>query len=229
MDQNPYRAPTNASPSGLRRVPTDAVPSEPEFGVVGVVEQAAKPPREWRLALGREEAWLLVPTESSAFVLTHAELAEHGTIMPWARFVALVLRGLLPDGRAIAFKVEGDGIEVFRRWVISRRDLHVGSALGKRLRYSLPLGIFIAATALPILGPGLDPFALVFGAGIAALAVIGPRVPRRGLFAVEAVLWFSLAASHAVSVVDGSKWSIPFAIFALFIGRQSLRTFSFYR
>ncbi len=228
-DRNPYAAPIASTADGLRRVPIQAVPPEPELGMVDVVEQAATPPRTWRLALGRDEAWLFVPTESSAFALSHAELAEHASILPWSRFVALVVHGLLPGGRAIAFKIEGDAIEPLRRWVTSMRELHVGSALRKRLRYSLPLGIFVAATALPILGPGFDPFALAFGAGIALLAVVGPRAPRRGFFAVEALLWFSLAASHVVSVFDGSTWSIPFAIFALFIGRQSLRTFSFYR
>lgn len=229
MDRNPYAAPIATTAGGLRRIPIDAVPAEPEYGTLDVVEQAAKPPRSWRLALGRHEAWLFAPAESSAFALTHAELAQHATILPWSRFVALVVRGLLPDGRAIAFKIEGAAIDPFRRWVTSMRELHVASALRKRLRYSLPLGIFIAATALPILGPGFDPFALAFGAGIAILAAVGPRAPRRGLFAVEALLWLSLAASHVVSVVHGSTWSIPFALFAVFIGRQSLRTFSFYR
>jgi hypothetical protein len=229
-DRNPYASPAaSAGPGALRRVPIDTVPAEPPFGVINVTEQAAKPPRAWRLALGRDEAWLSVPGEESAFVLTHAELAEHGNLLRWARFIAIVLRGLAPDGRAIAFKIEGEGIAMFRSWILSARQIHVEKALKKRLRFSLPIGLFVAATALPILGPRLDPFALVFGAGLAVLALVGPRFPRPSMFAVEAVLWFALGASHLMSLIGGSTWSILFLFVCLLIGRQSLRTFSFYR
>jgi hypothetical protein len=229
-DRNPYASPTIAGgPHAVRRAPIASVPTEPELGVVDILEQAASPPRKWRLALTRAEAWLYVPGQDSAFVFTHAELAEQANVMLWGRFVAVVLNGLLPDGRAIAFRIDGDAIPIFRRFLHTERELHVRSALKRRVRLALPLGVFAAAFALPILGPSLDPFGLVFGVGLVALALLGPRHPRPVLFVLDTIVWWALAASHGVSIANGSKISIPFAIFAFFIGRQSLRAFSFYR
>ena len=229
-DRNPYASPAVAAGShAARRVPIETVPSEPELGAIDVLEQAASPPRTWRFAFTRDEAWLYLPAEQSAFVFTHADFVEHGNVMLFGRFVAVVLNGLLPDGRALAFRVEGDGIPILRRWIHEARDLHVAGALRRRLRSALPLGVFATAFALPILGPDLDPFGLAFGVGLCGLAVLGPRYPRPILLLVDALIWWSLAASHGVAIANGSKWSIPFALFAVLIGRQSLRAFRFYR
>jgi hypothetical protein len=233
QDRNPYASPGITAgatrPGAVRRAPIASVPAEPELGVVDIVEQAASPARKWRLAFTREEAWLFVPDQDSAFVFTHAELAERGTIMLWGRFVALVVNGLLPEGRALAFRVDGEAIPSLRRWIHFARDIHVGSALKKRVRRALPLGMFATALALPILGVDFDPFGLVFGLGLIALAILAPRFPRPGMFVVDAVVWWALAASQGVSIAHGSKISIPFAVFALLFGRQSLRAYRFYR
>src|SRR5690606_33740331 len=146
---------------------------------------------------------------------------------PWGRTVMLAMRGMRPGGRAVAFKIEAGHVEALRRWVAHRPDV-LAAALKKRLRFSLPLGLFVAMTALPILGGGFDPFAFAFGPGLVVLAVVGPRYPRRGLLAFDAVLWFCLAASHARSAYEGTAWSIFFAILALLIGRQSLSAHRFY-
>jgi hypothetical protein len=230
MDRNPYATP--GGPAGahmLRTVPIESVPTEPAMGMIDIVEQAARPPRAWRLAFGEEAAWLYLPTERTAFELGHAALAEHGTIMPWSRFVALVLRGLLPDGHALAFKVEGDRIAPFRRWVLLRRELVIGAAPKKGARFSLAIGVFIAVTGLPGIAEHFDPFMFAFGAGFALLAIVGPRRPRAWLFAVEALVWLSFTASSVVNAIDGSKLSVVFAIVGLLIGRQSLLKFRFYR
>jgi hypothetical protein len=230
QDRNPYASPAVAvGPKAVRRAPIGSVPVEPELGIVDIVEQAASPARKWRLAFTREEAWLYVPDQDAAFVFTHAELAEQGNIMLWGRFVALVLNGLLPEGRALAFRVDGEAIPILRRWIHCAREIHVANALKRRVRRGLPLGIFATALALPILGLDFDPFGLVFGLGLVALALIGPRFPRPSMFVVDAIVWWALAASQGVAVANGSKLSIPFAIFALFLGRQSLRAYRFYR
>lgn len=230
MERNPYASPANGvGPRSARRVPIDAVPAEPDVGLVDVVEQAGSPPRSWRLALSRDEAWLYLPAEQSAFAFTHAELAEQGNVIVWGRFVALVLNGLLPDGRAIAFKIEGEALPVFRRWIHEARDLHVANALKHRLRAALPIGLFAALIALPILGPTLDPFGFAFGVGLVGLALVGPRHPRPTMLLADALVWWALAASQAVSAYEGSKLSIAFAILAVFFGRQSLRMYTFYR
>lgn len=229
--QNPYASPTEpGGPNTLRRVGMDAVPAEPPMGLINVVEQAAKPPRAWRMAFGADEAWLYMPDEHSAFVLTHAELAEHANMMPWGPFLMLAMRGMVPDGRAIAFKVEGDAIAVFRRWAFTKRDLILAAVLKKRLRYSLPLGIFISALALPILGDGVQPLSLIFGVGIALLALIAPRKPHPFVFVIESVLWLCYGGGSVLHAVNsGSKLSIFFALMCLFFARQSFRTYSFYR
>lgn len=229
-DRNPYASLTIAGGArAVRRVPIASVPPEPGLGVVDIVEQAASPPRKWRLAFTRDEAWLYVPDQDSAFVFTHAELVEQGNVMLWGRFIAVVLNGLLADGRAIAFRIDGDAMAIFQRWIHGARELHVANALKRRVRLALPLGAVATALALPILGPKLDPFGLVFGVGLIALAILGPRYPRPVLLVVDAVVWWALAASQGVSAANGSMLSIPFSIFALFFGRQSLRAFSFYR
>jgi hypothetical protein len=230
QDRNPYASPAIAAgPRALRRVPIASVPAEPELGFADIVEQAASPPRKWRLAFTSDEAWLYVPDQDSAFVFTHAEFVEQANVMLWGRFIAVIVNGLLPQGRALAFRLDGDAVTMFRRWVHCARELHVGSALKRRVRLALPLGVFATAFALPILGPNLDPFGLVFGVGLIALAILGPRYPRPILLLVDVVVWWALAVSHGISIANGSKISIPFAIFAFFIGRQSLRAFLFYR
>lgn len=139
------------------------------------------------------------------------------------------MNGLLPEGRAIAFKLEGDAVELLRRWMHGAKDLHVGNALKRRLRSALPLGLLATGIALPVLGEKLDPFGLAFGVGLTTLAFVGPRHPRPVLLVLDVVVWWSLAASHIVSAANGSKWSVLFALFALLIGRQSLRAYRFYR
>jgi len=230
MERNPYASPvTSPIAGGARRVPIASVPAEPEHGLVNVVEQAAQPPRAWRIAFGRDEAWLFVPDEESAFAFTHAEMAEHANIMLWGNFVILGLRGLLPDGRAIAFKVEGDAKGALRRWLRSNQRVHVERALKRRLRFSLPLGIFMTLMALPILRPNVEPFTLVFGLGIAALAIVAPRAPRPVLLAVDGVLWLALGAGNVVNAVHGSTASGFFALVCLLLARGAFRDFAFYR
>ena len=230
MDRNPYASPAIAAgPGVLRRVPIETVPQEPELGLANIIEQAASPPRAWRLAFAREEAWLFVPGEQSAFVLTHAELAENGTVLLWGGFVAVTLTGLLPDGRAIAFRFDGNAKDLLRRFIGGARDLHVASALKRRLRAALPIGIFATAVALPILGDKLDPFQAAFGIGLVALAILGPRYPRPIMLALDGIVWWLLAASHVVAALNGSKLSIALALLTIFFGRQSLRAYAFYR
>lgn len=230
MDRNPYASPAIAAgPGVLRRVPIEAVPQEPELGLATVLEQAASPPRAWRIAFARQQAWLFVPDEQSAFVFTHAELAENATILLWGGFVAVTLTGLLSDGRAIAFKLEGDAKELLRRWIHEAHALHVASALRRRLRAALPIGIFATAVALPILGDKLDPFQAAFGIGLVALSILGPRHPRPIMLALDGIVWWLLAASHVVAAVNGSKLSIALALLTIFFGRQSLRAYAFYR
>lgn len=85
MERNPYASPALPSGAGaLRRVPIASVPAEPELGLANIIEQAASPPRAWRLAFSREEAWLFVPDEQSAFVFTHAEFVQQANVMLWA-------------------------------------------------------------------------------------------------------------------------------------------------
>jgi hypothetical protein len=231
-DRNPYASPATATagPSALRRVPIASVPAEPEVGVVDIVEQAASPPRRWRLAMSRKEAWLFVPGEADAFAFTHAELAPQANIMIWSRFVALVLNGLLPDGRALAFRIDGDAIAVFRRFIHEAREVHIANAFKRRVRFALPFGALAAFFALPIAGTSFDPFTLAFGIGLAALAIVGPRFPRPILFVVDALVWLSLAASHGLSVVKtDSKLGIVFAILCVVLGSRSVQAFFFYR
>ena len=230
MDRNPYASPNAAvGPHMLPSVPIEAVPADPPLGVIDVVEPAGTPPRTWRLAFAEDTAWLYVPTEGTAFELRHADIAEHGSILVWGGFVALALRGLLSEGRAISFKVEGPRIAPFRAWVLRERELILGAAFTRGARFNLGIGLFVALTSFPLFGDRFDPFGFVFGAGLALVSFVGPRRPRAWLFAIEALVWLSLAASTVMKAIDGSKISIAFAILGVLIGRQSVLKLRFYR
>jgi cobalamin biosynthesis protein CobD/CbiB len=76
---------------------------------------------------------------------------------------------------------------------------------------------------------GYDVLGIVFGVGLLLLATLAPRWPHPLWFLGLTLNWFSLAASNARSIANGSMWIIPFAIFAVIFGYGSLRAYGFYR
>lgn len=204
------------------------VPEDPPYGRVPLVENDPKSTEIWTLALGREEAWIVRAGAPTAFALTHRELTEHGDVVLGNFIRAFVVRGLA-GSKAKVFKLEPETIRALRAWMSTMPGLHLLKALKKRLRFSLPIGLMVTITALPVLGNDLDPFALAFGVGLVGLSTLGPLRPHASLFFVEGLLWFSLTVSNARVALGGSTWSMFFALLTLGIGVSSLRAFSFYR
>jgi len=120
-------------------------------------------------------------------------------------------------------------IDPLVQWMALRRDLHVGAALKKRLKFAVPIGVFITLTSLPILGMNVDPLNAAFGISLLLLAVVIRFSAHPALFLGLALNWILLAASNIRSIVNGSRWIIPLTIFALVFAYGALKTFAFYR
>jgi hypothetical protein len=227
-ETNPYRAPASGNAANkLRQVPLEEVPSPAPLGTIVATRQGSNDGTTWRIAMGQDELWIVPPDGTPAFALTHLEFAEHTELVMFGSLAALVLRGL---AKPISLKLPEGAFDALRTWMARMRRLHVSKALKKRLRYSLPLGLFVALTALPFLAGSWDVFALVFGVGLIGLSVVAPFWPHPGLFALDAVLWLSLATGNGLSVLRGeSRWAIAFLVVQLMLATGALRLFGFYR
>lgn len=236
MSINPYEPPQAASPaasgsgrSKVRMVPRAEVPRPAPGGTVVASQDRSNNPPTWEIAFGRDELWLVPPGDGDVFVLTHLELAEYADIVQLGSLAAIVVREL--PKRTSLWLPNDPAVESFRAWLGQKRSLHVSKALKKRLRFSLPVGIFVALTAAPVLVDQWDPFALVFGVGLVGLAIVSPYRPRPALFAITGVLWISLAASNAVGLVRGSTgvgWTVFWTALQLMLAFGSFKAYRFY-
>lgn len=227
---NPYEAPKTGAPApagNVRVVGLDEVPSSPTLGTLVLTANKVKDGPTWRAALENDEMWLVPPDLPNAYVLSHREVAEYGDIMFLGENVGLMLRAL-PKPTALWLGRESHA--TFREWLGHRRLLHIEKALKRRLRLSLPLGLLIGATSLPILGGKLDIFAAIAGFGLVACSLVAPRRPHHALFAVDGVLWLCLAASNVIAVVSGSAiWVLVFGFLQVFFGWKAFQTYRFFK
>ena len=227
-ETNPYRAPaTSDTATKLRQVPPEEVPSPAPLGTLVVTRHPSKDGTRWLIAMGYDELWIVPPDGAPAFALTHLEFADHTDLLILGSFSGLVVRGL---AKPITFKLPDGAFDPLRAWMARMGRLHVSKALKKRLRYSLPIGLFVALTSTPLIAGSWDVFALAFGVGLVALSILAPLRPHAGLFAANALLWLSLATSNGLTVIRGdSRWAIAFLIVQLMLATGSLRAFGFYR
>lgn len=234
MSSNPYEPPTatgatSQGASKVRKVPRTEVPSPAPGGTTTASQDRATDGPTWEIAFGRDELWLVPPGDGAAIALTHLELAEYADLVPFRDVAAIVVRDV-PKRITLWLPTHG-ATEMLRSWLGHKRALHVAKALKRRLRFSLPLGIFVGLASTPFLLDGWDPFSLVFGVGLVGLAIVSPYRPRPALFAIDGALWVSLAMGNVADAVrTGSVgWSVFFGVFQLMLAAGAFRVFRFYR
>ncbi|MBS2019988.1 MAG: hypothetical protein JST00_44400 [Deltaproteobacteria bacterium] len=226
---NPYESP-KAPPGGasrLREVPVDEVPAAPSGGAV--VATAGTDPKSqvtWRIVMGDEELWLVPPDGPHAYALTHLEVAELVELVLFGGRLGLVVRG---HAKPFTLWIPAES-DALLAWLGARRRLHLDRILKKRLRYSMPLGAFVVAFAMPPLAIGWDPLHFVFGAGLLAIGILRRFRPDAILLLLNAVCWLCLAAASVLSFArDDSKSSLLFAGIQVLIAWGSIKAYGLFR
>jgi hypothetical protein len=233
VNDNPYASPSpSPSPSAraraLREVPTSEVPDPAPLGTIMLADTKDKEGPAWRLALGEDEAWLVPPRGDRAVVLTQEGFAERCTVLTSASMLFVGVREY-PGRGTMGFRAGAPAADPLRTWMARRADLHLRRTLERRLRYSIPLGLFLVLSALPILGPRLDPLVLVAGVGCVGMAWLGPRHPRPWIVLLDGIVWVLLAASNALPAYRGSRAGLVFAVLCGLFAMLSFRVYRFHR
>lgn len=230
MSSNPYDPPKTAGQgaSKVRTVPRTDMPSPAPGGTITASQDRAKDGLTWEIAFGRDELWLVPPGDGDAIVLTHLEVAEYADLVLFGSLAAIVVREL-PKRITLWLPTEA-AVETLRQWLGQKRMLHVAKALKKRLRFSLPLGLFVGLSSTPLLLDRWDPFAFVFGVGLVGLAIVSPYRPHHALFAIDGALWLSLATSNVIDTVrTGVRYSLFFTLVQVMLAFGAFKAFRFYR
>ncbi len=119
-------------------------------------------------------------------------------------------------------------VGALRRLLDPVLDLHLAAALKRRVRLSLPIGLFVVVISLPFV-VALDIGGLVFGGGMVLLS-LGSRVSHhRALWILDAFVWAVLATNNALRLAHGGGWfdGLFVALGALF-ALGALKVFAFY-
>lgn len=221
---NPYAAPAAAA-GGVREVPPSEVPSPAPLGTI-MLEQDKKGPL-WQLALAPETAWLVAPDGDRAYAFTHEEFVARCGVFGSATRLVLTIKGV--GASTLSLSTNPATTPTLMKWMALRPELHLAGRLRRRLRSSLPIGLFLVVVSLPIFDQRFDPFVLGAGIGWIATGIIGRWRPHPLVLRIQSIVWFLLAASNAVAAYRGSRISIVMAIVMFFFGSLSGAVYGFYR
>ncbi len=121
-----------------------------------------------------------------------------------------------------------EAVRALRRLLDPVLAEHLAAALKRRVRLSLPIGLFVVAISLPFV-VALDVGGLVFGGGMVLLSLGSRVVKHRALWILDAFVWAVLATNNAVRLARGGSWFDGlFVVLGLMFAVGALKVFAFY-
>lgn len=172
-----------------------------------------------------EHAIVAVRGDGARFALTRSDLVEHTDLV-----LGSLAQGLVIRHPARAFIPVRPIRAPLRRFLEPVRSAHLAATLKRRVKLSLPIGLFIALTSLPLLLAATDVRGLVLGISMVLVALAARVIHHRALFLADAVVWLMIAASNALHLAGGGSPVLfgAFAVLGVLFAIGSVRLFAFY-
>lgn len=217
---NPY-----APPSAPQAAAVLATVDEATFGAL--VERHTVPNRtaigQWELCF-HEHGLVALRGDGVRLSFSRTQLVADTDLVLGTIVRALVVRQ--PTRTSIPLPQEAVG--ALRRLLDPVLAEHLAAALKRRVRLSLPIGLFVVVISLPFV-LALDVGGLVFGGGMVLLSLASRVSHHRALWILDAFVWAVLATNNAIRLAQGGGWFDGiFVGLGVLFALGALKTFAFY-
>lgn len=217
---NPY-APPSSEPRRVS-IPSDALGDVLEEHRVG---NEKAPQLQWTLTF-HTHALAAARADGMRLTLTRDELVAHTDLLLGSVIRSLAVR----EPQRAPIPLTPPAQAALRRFIEPVYRAHLAATLKRRMRFTLPIGVFVVAMSVPPLIPALDLRGAVIGGAMIAVSLLTRVFTHRALFLADSLVWLLIAVNNAMLLAaNPGKWSFGvFAVLGLVLGVGLTKLFAFY-